>query len=86
MIKAKNGELTFPLRTEYQNRRVYEEAVSGFFTLEKYREMYDDPLKYFLDETRSTDLVSLIILQHLMQHIIVHSEILTLFNSFFFIF
>ena len=58
MIKAKNGELTFPLRTEYQNRRVYEEAVSGFFTLEKYREMYDDPLKYFLDETRSTDLVS----------------------------
>jgi hypothetical protein len=49
----------YPSRAEYAKRKEYEELSKKFFSTEEFLEMYEDPFKYFYDETRSTKPVNM---------------------------
>ncbi len=51
------GNMQFPTRADYNRRKEYNVLANKFFTVEEFLELYDDPRKYFTEDTRVTDLV-----------------------------
>lgn len=53
------GNIQIPTRADYNRRKEYNVLANKFFTVEEFLELYDDPRKYFTDDTRVTDWVRL---------------------------
>ncbi|EFX87807.1 hypothetical protein DAPPUDRAFT_306489 [Daphnia pulex] len=49
------GNMQFPTRADYNRRKEYNVLANKFFTVEEFLELYDDPQKYFTEDTRVTD-------------------------------
>jgi len=52
------GNMQFPTRADYNKRKEYNVLANKFFTVEEFLELYDDPRKYFAEDTRVTDAVN----------------------------
>lgn len=50
--------MQFPTRADYNRRKEYNVLANKFFTVEEFLELYDDPQKYFIEDTRVTDVVN----------------------------
>ena len=56
--KVINGEEVCPSRADSQKRKVVEYLVKNFLNADFFQELYDDPLSYFTNMARNTDLVT----------------------------